>query len=261
MLHRPRPVARPGCHATGRRRPDVAHTLRSVVVASCAVCLVGACSSPPFENPSKQGAPAGTDDAKGDERVDAAPAAAAGTAEPKGPSVAASTNDVDRTPAAVGTEAPAFRVRDDEGRWVQLSDFRGKRPVLLLFYPKDFTSGCTAELSNFAAKHDLFAKQGVAVFGVSIDPPERHHAFRESLRLPFPLLADEDGSVSAAYGALAEQGDQRFSLRKVVLVDRNGIVAYRNESYRVGDARHFDEVVEAVARLSKPAEAGERTGP
>ena len=221
---------------------------RGAVVA--AFVLAG-CQSPPYEDPSK--AKAANPDRSGAAGDAARPAAAAKAPAAAAPKAGPAPKPAGAPgPAAVGTKAPDFRVRDDEGHEVALADFRGKHPVLLLFYPKDFTSGCTAEMSHFGAEHRLFAERGVEVFGVSIDPPDKHRAFRESLGLPFPLLADEDGAVSRAYGALAEQGDARFSLRKVVLIDADGVVAYRDESYRVGDQRDFDAVVAAVAEITTP---------
>lgn len=251
-----------------RRNPYLRRGSLPERIALGALAFVGvwtvACGGAPYADPSKQAkaeskaapaapAPAAKDGA-GATNPGARPQEAEAPAKEAAP-------DSKATPAAVGTPAPDFRVRDDEGREVALADFRGKAPVLLLFYPKDFTSGCTVEMSNFGAKHDLFASMGVEVFGVSIDPPERHHAFRESLHLPFPLLADEDGALSEAYGALAQQGDAKFSLRKVVLIDRNGVVAYRDESYRVGDGRDFDAVVEAARRVSGGGEAAGAKNP
>jgi thioredoxin-dependent peroxiredoxin len=89
----------------------------------------------------------------------------------------------------------------------------------------------------------------VQVYGVSIDPPAEHARFRASLELPFPLLADEDGAVSLAYDAIAERGDQKFSARKIVLIDAQGTIAYRDESYGVGSAEAFDAMIAAVQRL------------
>jgi thioredoxin-dependent peroxiredoxin len=95
----------------------------------------------------------------------------------------------------------------------------------------------------------VFTEANIQVYGVSTDPPEEHARFRASLDLPFPLLADEDGAVSEAYDAIAKHGEQRFSARKVVLIDTAGNVAWRDESYAVGSAEAFDAVIAAIRAL------------
>ena len=190
----------------------------------------------------KPGKAAGEADAKGDAKSD--------VKAPSDPAAKAAPASIP-SGAAVGAEAPDFTVRDDTGATVKLADHRGKRPVLLAFYPKDFTGGCTAELTEFGAKHSVFQGAGVQVYGVSIDPPQKHHEFRQSLNLPFPLLADEDGAISRAYGAIAEQGGQMYSLRKIVLIDRDGKVVYRDEGYKVGDPAAFQAMEQAIGALAK----------
>ena len=94
----------------------------------------------------------------------------------------------------------------------------------------------------------MFASKNVAVYGVSIDGPELHKKFRASLNLPFPLLADEDGAVSTLFDSVMEHGGQKYSARKLVLVDANGIVVYRDDEYRI-DAADFDALIAAVNAL------------
>lgn len=95
----------------------------------------------------------------------------------------------------------------------------------------------------------MFTKKNVQVYGVSIDPPEEHERFRASLELPFPLLADEDGAVSEAYDSIIEVDGKKFSARKIVLVDAQGRVAYRDDAYQVGSPEDFDAMIAAVEAL------------
>ena len=115
-----------------------------------------------------------------------------------------------------GDPAPDFTAVDDEGRPVRLSDFGG-RPVVLYFYPKDYTPGCTAEACHFRDRHADLEALGAVVLGVSPDPPQTHQGFRQRHRLPFRLLADPDRSLAAAYGV---RRDLPVIGRFVPLVDR-----------------------------------------
>lgn len=94
----------------------------------------------------------------------------------------------------------------------------------------------------------MFTKKNVQVYGVSIDGQELHRKFRESLGLPFPLLADEDGAVSTLYDSVMEHEGKKYSARKLVLVDANGVVVYRDDAYEI-DAADFDALVAAVNAL------------
>jgi peroxiredoxin Q/BCP len=106
---------------------------------------------------------------------------------------------------AVGDIAPDFTLKDDKGQSVTLSALRG-RHVVLYFYPKDDTPGCTKEACGFRDASQDYAKAGVLVFGVSADTVESHAAFRDKFRLNFPLLADPEHKVCEAYGVWADQG-------------------------------------------------------
>ena len=98
-----------------------------------------------------------------------------------------------------GDKAPEFTLKDDGGRDVSLSDFKGKT-VVLYFYPKDDTPGCTKEACDFRDSHRRFQARGAAVLGVSRDPASSHARFKKKHGLPFPLLSDEDGRACRAYG-------------------------------------------------------------
>ncbi|MCX8111886.1 MAG: thioredoxin-dependent thiol peroxidase [Bacteroidia bacterium] len=101
---------------------------------------------------------------------------------------------------AIGTEAPDFAAPDQSGRMIRLSDFRGKK-VILYFYPKDDTPGCTKEACNLRDHYKELQNAGYVVLGVSADDVSSHKRFAEKYNLPFPLLADPDKSIIKAYGA------------------------------------------------------------
>ena len=103
-----------------------------------------------------------------------------------------------------GNKAPAFRLPTDKGEEVALKDLKGKR-VVLYFYPKDMTPGCTQEACDFRDASALFKKGKTVILGISRDSVERHQKFREKYQLDFPLLSDEDGKVCKAYGVWKEK--------------------------------------------------------
>ena len=103
-----------------------------------------------------------------------------------------------------GDKAPAFTLPTDDGGTIALKDLRGK-PVVLYFYPKDDTSGCTVEACEFRDSWKEVTQSGAVVLGVSTDGVDSHQRFRKKFSLPFPLLADEDHRVAEAYGAWGEK--------------------------------------------------------
>jgi peroxiredoxin Q/BCP len=103
-----------------------------------------------------------------------------------------------------GDLAPAFKLKSDTGEQVSLKDFRGKT-VILYFYPRDMTPGCTTESCDFQKSHAKILAKGAVVFGVSRDTLESHGKFRKKYGLEFPLLADVDGKVCEAYGVWKEK--------------------------------------------------------
>lgn len=149
-----------------------------------------------------------------------------------------------------GTRAPAFSLPTDSGDTVALKDFRGK-PVVLYFYPKDDTSGCTVEACEFRDSWAAVKKSGAVVLGVSPDGVDSHRKFREKYALPFPLLADTDHAVAEAYGVWGEKtnyGRTYFGiLRTTFLVDGAGRVAHVFE--KVKPQGHAAEVLEALKDL------------
>lgn len=126
-----------------------------------------------------------------------------------------------------GDIAPDFESMDQDGHTIRLSDFKGQK-VVLYFYPKDNTPGCTAESCNLRDHYEALQKQGYAVLGVSSDSVKSHKKFQEKHELPFPLIADEDKSVHEAYGTWAEK--QMYgrtymgTLRTTFLIDEKGVI-------------------------------------
>jgi peroxiredoxin Q/BCP len=124
----------------------------------------------------------------------------------------------------------------------RLAHLRGK-VVVLAFYPRDFTSGCTAEMRTFTDQYDLLFGEGVEVVGISVDSLTTHVGFASSLGLPFKLLSDPSQSVAKRYGSHGSQGAMR---RTVYVIDREGKVAYRNLRFGALDRRSYDELKAAV---------------
>ncbi|HYX06193.1 MAG TPA: thioredoxin-dependent thiol peroxidase [Bacteroidales bacterium] len=103
-----------------------------------------------------------------------------------------------------GATAPEIKGKDQDGNLISLSDFKGKK-VILYFYPKDNTPGCTAEACNLRDNYDALLQKGFAIIGVSADSAKSHQNFRQKHDLPFPLLVDEDKEVIKSYGAWGEK--------------------------------------------------------
>ena len=151
---------------------------------------------------------------------------------------------------SVGDKAPAFSVADDSGAQVCLRDFKG-RPVVLYFYPKDDTSGCTTEACGFRDHWNAVQKAGAVVLGVSPDGVASHQKFRAKYQLPFPLLADTDHAVAEAYGVWGKKsmyGRTYFGiLRTTFLIDGKGRIAGVFE--KVKPKGHAEEVLAALLEL------------
>jgi peroxiredoxin Q/BCP len=140
-----------------------------------------------------------------------------------------------------GKPAPDFELHADDGRTVKLSDFRG-RPVVLYFYPKDDTPGCTAQACGIRDSYAEFQARGAEVLGISVDDETSHQAFREKYNLPFTLLADPKGEAGKAYGVTRE--DKPWFERSTFVIDAEGNVA--KELRRVDPLLHADQVLEAL---------------
>jgi peroxiredoxin Q/BCP len=119
-----------------------------------------------------------------------------------------------------GKPAPDFELRSDEGETVRLSDLRGK-PVVVYFYPKDDTPGCTAQACGIRDNYEAFGERGAVVLGISPDDESSHVKFKQKYGLPFTLLADTDHTVSEQYGVW---GERTFAGRKYMGVERSTFV-------------------------------------
>ena len=125
----------------------------------------------------------------------------------------------------VGTVAPNFTTKDDTGNTVNLSDFKGKT-VVLYFYPKDDTPGCTKEAESFKKNIDTYQGKDMVVLGVSMDDEASHKAFKEKYGLPFQLLVDTDGTITNAYDVAGEFRGIKISQRVTYIIDAEGKISY-----------------------------------
>jgi peroxiredoxin Q/BCP len=153
---------------------------------------------------------------------------------------------------AVGAKAPDFSLPDGDGKTVALEDFTGKI-LVIYFYPKDDTPGCTKEACDFRDNLARLKKAGAAVVGVSRDPVKSHAKFAAKFDLPFPLLSDEEGEMLKAYGVWQKKSFMGKTFMGIVrttfLVDGGGIVRKVWEKVKV--AGHVDEVLDAVRELKR----------
>jgi len=127
---------------------------------------------------------------------------------------------------AVGDKAPAFNLKDQDGNTVALSDFKGKKNVVLVFYPGDMTPGCTMQLCAIRDDWSKFKRHDAVVFGVNHGDAESHATFIKKHAFPFPLLIDKGKKLSAKYGALKKFFKAIIIKRTVVVVGKDGNIAY-----------------------------------
>jgi peroxiredoxin Q/BCP len=154
-----------------------------------------------------------------------------------------------RVPAPTpGSAAPGFTLPSQQGTPVSLKDYRGSW-IVLYFYPRDQTPGCTREARNFQADESKYAERHAVILGVSVDSVDSHKKFCAKEGLNFKLLADSDGTVSQAYGSLTNLGVVKFAARHTFLIDPTGKVA---KAYTTVDpAHHSEEVLAALDQLQK----------
>jgi len=158
---------------------------------------------------------------------------------------------------AVGNQAPVFTLTDQEIKTHTLADYRG-RWVVLYFYPKDDTPGCTTEACNFRDDLPALRALNVQILGISLDTTSSHAEFARKYKLPFPLLADNGGDVSRVYGALWSLGPMRFAKRHTFVIDPEGRIAkiYRSvepASHSRELQRDLKELQEGLVGNHKPA--------
>jgi peroxiredoxin Q/BCP len=140
---------------------------------------------------------------------------------------------------AVGTKAPSFRTIDDEGNTVSLSDFQSKI-VVLYFYPKDDTPGCTKEAQSFRDKYEDYQNKDMVVLGVSRDDQASHQQFKEKYGLPFKLLVDTDGAITKAY----DVDGGGYAKRVTYIIDSEGTITYVDAN--VNTSSHAQDILSAV---------------
>jgi len=148
----------------------------------------------------------------------------------------------------VGSQAPDFTLKSQENKTVNLHDFKGKW-VVLYFYPKDMTQGCTIEAHNFQADQAKYDALNAAIVGVSVDPVDSHVEFCTKENLTFKLLADVDHKVINMYGSTQKFGNNEVAARNTFLVDPNGVI--RKEFIKVDPTPHSKEVLAALGELAK----------
>lgn len=145
-----------------------------------------------------------------------------------------------------GQMAPAFRLQDQNGHWLKPADFHGHW-LVLYFYPKDFTPGCTTEVCTFRDDIAKLRKAGADVVGVSLDDVKSHADFAKKYHVPFPLLSDADRKVATRYGVLTSSGKVHYAKRTTFLIDPQGRITkvYR----KVDPEKNSGQVLRDLATL------------
>ena len=151
------------------------------------------------------------------------------------------------TEPKVGDKAPDFSLLDERGLPVSLKDYLGSKVVVLYFYPKDFTSGCTAEACSFRDNYKPYQDKGAIVIGVSVDSVESHSKFSEKYNLPFPILSDSSKEVARAYGVLGIGG---FLAKRVTfIINKEGKITHIFPKVNV--KQHNEEILKTLEELQK----------
>jgi peroxiredoxin Q/BCP len=149
-------------------------------------------------------------------------------------------------PPAVGSPAPAFSLPSQEGAQVSLDQFKGKW-IVLYFYPKDFTSGCTVEAHNFQRDLDKYTQRNAVIVGVSVDTVDSHKSFCTKESLNFKLLADPGHTVVEKYGSVMEYNGMTLAARNTFLIDPSGLI--RKVYLKVSPQGHSEEVLTDLQQL------------
>ena len=143
----------------------------------------------------------------------------------------------------IGDMSPDFELKDKDGNLVKLSDFRGEKSVVVYFYPKDETPGCTAQACSFRDSYQDFTDAGAEVIGISSDGSSSHSGFAENHRLPFILLSDLTGKVRKAYGAYDLLG--LIPGRVTFVIDKQGKIIHKFDS-QLSPTKHIEESLNAI---------------
>ena len=148
----------------------------------------------------------------------------------------------------VGKSAPAFKLQDQNSKWHSLSQYKGKW-IVLYFYPKDNSPGCTQEANQFKALYPQFLKSNAVVLGVSLDDVKSHQKFSEKLGLPFPILADNNHQLADQFGIVRNLGITKIAKRESFLIDPKGTIVYHYNS--VNTQSHAAQVLADIQKFSK----------
>lgn len=148
----------------------------------------------------------------------------------------------------VGKAAPAFKLQDQNSKWHSLSQYKGKW-IVLYFYPKDNSPGCTQEANQFKALYPQFLKSNAVVLGVSLDDVKSHQKFSEKLGLPFPILADNNHQLANQFGIVRNLGITKIAKRESFLIDPKGTIVYHYNS--VNTQSHAAQVLADIQNFSK----------
>jgi peroxiredoxin Q/BCP len=162
--------------------------------------------------------------------------------------LAAASFSMAQTTPQVGAAAPEITLPSNEGKQISLKDYKGKW-VVLYFYPKDFTSGCTLEAQSFQRDLAKFNQANAVILGVSVDNAESHKNFCAKEGLNFKLLADTDARVSEAYGSAKEYNGAKMSARNTFIINPEGKIA--KVFTGVKPQTHSEEVLQALSELKK----------
>ena len=145
----------------------------------------------------------------------------------------------------VGDVAPDFSLLNENGLPISLRDYIGRNVVVLYFYPKDFTSGCTVEACSFRDDYKLYEDEGAVVIGVSLDSVESHSKFSEKYKLPFSILSDRNKEAATAYGVLGLGG--LLTKRMTFIINKDGKITHIFP--KVDVKRHSEELLKALKEL------------
>jgi len=148
----------------------------------------------------------------------------------------------------VGKPAPAFKLQDQNLKWHELSQYNGKW-IVLYFYPKDDSPGCTQEANQFKTLYPQFIKNNAVVFGVSLDDVKSHQKFSEKLGLNFPILADNNHQLASQLGIVRNLGITKIAKRETFLIDPRGTIVYHYNS--VNTQTHAGQVLTDIQKLNK----------
>ncbi|MBN1330629.1 MAG: peroxiredoxin [Candidatus Heimdallarchaeota archaeon] len=147
----------------------------------------------------------------------------------------------------IGDKAPIFSLPDENGKMVNIKDFIGKKVLVLYFYPKDETAGCTAEACTFRDRYELFLKSGAEVIGISGDSLESHSNFSSKYNLPFTLLSDRDNLIRKEFGIKSTFG--LIPGRVTYVIDKKGIVQHIFVS-QFNPKKHVDEALRIIEQIN-----------